>query len=156
MKKVAPDYPIKLAANDGSQFFFIGTASELEEKAAELEKTSAEAIAVKVNNTVKAISETLKSLGENLKKHKKDPKQSKHLAQEALKKVKSINKRLIKLCDTEEIFFPLMDRKITDIFKADPIVDESIVVYVDGIEVGSMWFVGCTDTRAAEGSLSKA
>jgi hypothetical protein len=49
-----------------------------------------------------------------------------------------------------------MDRKITDIFKADPIVDESIVVYVDGIEVGSMWFVGCTDTRAAEGSLSKA
>lgn len=155
MKKSNPTEMLKIGANDGSQFYFIGTAAELEAKHEELELFSIKAVKTKTDNTIAALNDAVAGFRDQLEKCENDPKKYRHLAQSALKKIKDINKRLTKFCDTEEIFEPIMERTITDIFKSNPVIDNSTIVYIDGIEVGSKWFVGGTEEKEAYGALSK-
>lgn len=39
-------------------------------------------------------------------------------------------------------FVPLKERKVVDCFKANKVVDKSVVIYLEGNDNGQMWFVG--------------
>lgn len=43
---------------------------------------------------------------------------------------------------TDNLFIPLKYRRILDIFEANPIVDDSVVIYTKGNENGYVWYLG--------------
>ena len=42
----------------------------------------------------------------------------------------------------DKMFIPIKNRRILDMFDANPIVDDSVVIYTKGDENGNIWYIG--------------
>lgn len=43
---------------------------------------------------------------------------------------------------SDKMFIPIKNRRILDMFDANPIVDDSVVIYTKGDENGNIWYIG--------------
>ena len=54
---------------------------------------------------------------------------------------KKLSERFKETYEVEK-FIPLSKRVVLEVFDAQPCVDDSTVIYIEGNETGNMWFVG--------------
>ena len=155
LQKMPPDKPIKVGCNDGSSYFYGGTAGDMldnmEQYALNMELASVDAVTRAVTAYRQAANAKILPVDYCIGlMDEKDPEYTLNAYKKFLESYFRNVERRKSYLDTaryrRDRFIPLPDREVTDCFEADAIVDEGVTaIMVEGTEFGKFW---CTDEAA--------